>query len=512
MIIINNKTVSKMYFQNRSTSADESLPVEVKRAYYNNQLVFGEITQPDIDTRPRIEITSDESLLTGSPYYVKINGIKIQATEVKQDSQGRNVYIYLIKEQITSLEHFMDCENSLGYTISSSPNFYLVEFKYCDSMIANRLGDCTSAFANPWIYEIKGMGNWNVTMTTAANMFLRCDRLRGVLDIHNWIVYAPTNGWFALTNSTDFNEVLTIYADNLASTNWSDWGYDYGKEIIMYCTQGTKTDMNSLYNEASGVFKHIIWKVLPDEEDRFDVSTKTYVRTIQPDSSVTIRANKQSITIEIIDVFKYKINNSSDWIEIREKTPYILDNLGTNESETETRTINRTISHRGQTYNITIIQSVKRPYHITWDLNDGAWVQVYPNDGDNDKAYYFISGNGQGDSFDKMTIRFSGDIPVGFWIGIRSYGDSYHEYYTIASKIDTDITYNINDSNSMVKSHTKGNQVSGNALSKYTVVDYSRDYNDSDEHFITVIYHRDINGYVKKDRGYVMIPKVYEER
>ena len=82
-----------MYFQNRSTSTDESLPVEVKRAYFNNILVFGEITQPDIDTRPRIEITSDKSLLTGSPYYVKINGIKIQATEVKQDSQGRNVYI-----------------------------------------------------------------------------------------------------------------------------------------------------------------------------------------------------------------------------------------------------------------------------------------------------------------------------------------------------------------------------------------------------------------------------------
>ena len=513
MIIINNKTVRKMYFQKRSTSADESLPVEVKRAYYNNQLVFGEITPPDIDTRPRIEITSDESLLTGSPYYVMINGIKTQATEVKQDSQGRNVYIYLITEQITSLEHFMDCGNNLGYTESASPNFYLVEFKYCDSMIVSSLGDCTSAFANPWIYEIKGMGNWNVTMTTAANMFIRCNRLRGVLDIHNWIVNAPTNGWFYLPNGPDFNEVLTIYADNLASTNWSDWGHIYGQDIIMYCTQGTKTDMKSLYNQASGVFKHIIWKVLPDEDDRFDVSTKTYVRTIQPDSSVTIRANKQSITIEIIDVFKYKINHSSDWIEIREKTPYILDNLGTNESETETRTINRTISHRGQTYNITIIQSVKRPYHITWDLNDGDWVQFTPTDGDNNKAYYFSSykHKGQGNSFDKMTIRFSGDIPVGFWIGIRSYAESDSDY-TIASKIDTDITYNIKDSNSMVKSHTKGNQVSGNALSNYTVVDYSRDYNDSDEHFITVIYHKDGNVDVYDDRGYVMIPKVYEER
>ena len=502
-----------MYFKNRSTSADESLPVEVKRAYYNNQLVFGEITPPYIDTRPRIEITSDKSLLTGSPYYVKINGIQIQATEVKQDSQGRNVYIYLITDQITSLDHFMDCENNLGYTISSSPNFYLVEFKYCDSMIASSLGDCISSFNNPWIYEIKGMGNWNVTMKTAGNMFLRCNRLRGVLDIHNWIVNAPTFGWFAISNSPNINEVLTIYADNLSSTNWENWGYMYGKEIIMYCTQATKTAMKKQYDKSSNTSDYLIWKVVPDEDDRVDESTKTYVRTIQPDSSFNIRASKQSITIEIIDVFKYKKNNSSDWIEREEKTSYILDNLGTNESETETRTINRTISHRGQEYNITIIQDVKVKYTITWDLNAGDWEQFTPTYGDNNKAYYFrsVKHKGQHKSFDKMTIRFSGDIPGGFWIGIRSYAEPNYDY-TIASKIDTDITSNIDYSSSMVKSHTKVSQVSGNALSNYTVVDYSTDYNDTDEHFITVIYRKDTSGNVSDDRGYVMIPKKYEER
>ena len=502
-----------MYFQNRSTSADESLPVEVKRAYYNNQLVFEEITQPDIDTRPRIEITSDESLLTGSPYYIMINGSKIQATEVKQDSQGRNVYIYLITEQITSLKDFMNCNNNLGYTTNTSPNFYLVEFKYCDSMIANRLGDCTAAFINPWIYEIKGMGNWNVTMTNAGNMFLGCNRLRGVLDIHNWIVNAPTFGWFAITNSPNINEVLTVYADNLSSTSWKDWGYEYGKEIIMYCTQATKTAMKAKYDKSSNTSDYLIWKVLPDEDDRFDESTKTYVRTIPPDSSFNIRASEQSITIEIIDVFKYKKNNSSDWIEREEKTSYVLDNLGTNESETETRTINRTISHRGQEYNITIIQDVKLPYNITWDLNNGDWEQFTPTDGDNNKAYYFrsVKHKGQNNSFDKMTIRFSGDIPGGFWIGIRSYAESNYDY-TIASNIDADITSNINNSNSMVKSHTHGRQVNGNALSNYLVVDYSTDYNDSGEHFITVIYRKDVSGNVNDDRGYVMIPKEYEER
>ena len=502
-----------MYFQNRSTSADESLPVEVKRAYYNNQLVFEEITKPDIDTRPRIEITSDKSLLTGSSYYVMINGIKTQANEVKQDSQGRNVYIYLITEQITSLKYFMNCEAGLGYTIGSSPNFYLVEFKYCDSMIASSLGDCTSAFANPWIYEIKGMGNWNVTMTTAGNMFLRCNRLRGVLDIHNWIVNASTGGWFAITDSPNFNEVLTIYADNLSSTSWRDWGYSYGKEIIMYCTQATKTAMKKEYDKSSNTSNYLIWKVVPDEDDRVDESTKTYVSTIHPDSSFNMRASEQSITIEIIDVFKYKKINSSDWIEREEKTSYILDNLGTNESETETRTINRTISHRGQTYNITIIQGVKLTYNITWDLNNGDWEQFTPTDGDNNKAYYFrsVKHKGQDNSFDKMKIRFSGYIPGGFWIGIRSYAESNYDY-TIASKIDTDITSNINDSNSIVKSHTKGRQVNGNALSNYLVVDYSTDYNDSDEHFITVIYRKDVSGKAHDDRGYVMIPKEYEER
>ena len=110
-----------------------------------------------------------------------------------------------------------------------------------------------------------------------------------------------------------------------------------------------------------------------------------------------------------------------------------------------------------------------------------------------------------------MTIRFSGDIPGGFWIGIRSYAEPDHDY-TIASKIDTDINYPIDSSSSMVKSHTKGNQVSGNALSKYTVVDYSTDYNDTDEHFITVIYRKSAAVYLHDDRGYVMIPKEYEER
>ena len=513
MIIINNKTVRKMYFQKRSTSADESLPVEVKRAYYNNQLVFGEITPPDIDTRPRIEITANESLLTGSPYYIMINGIKKQANEVKQDSQGRNVYIYLITEQITSLKYFMNCEAGLGYTIYTSPNFYLVEFKYCDSMIASSLGDCISAFANPWIYEIKGMGNWNVTMKDAGNMFLRCNRLRGVLDIHNWIVNASTGGWFAITNSPNINEVLTIYADNLSSTSWVNWGYDYGKEIIMYCTQATKTAMKKQYDKSSKPSDYLIWKVVPDEDDRVDESTKTYVRTIQPDSSFNISASKQSITIEIIDVFKYKKHNSSDWIEREEKTSYILDNLGTNESETETRTINRTISHRGQEYNITIIQDVKLQSTITWDLNNGDWEEFTPTDGDNNKAYYFRSDKhkGQANSFDKMTIRFSGDIPGGFWIGIRSYAETTFDY-TIASKIDTDITSNINSASSMVKSHTKGIQLSGNALSKYTVVDYSTDYNDPGEHFITVIYRKDSTGEALDDRGYVIIPKKYEER
>ena len=166
-----------------------------------------------------------------------------------------------------------------------------------------------------------------------------------------------------------------------------------------------------------------------------------------------------------------------------------------------------------QTYNITIIQGVKPPYNITWDLNNGDWEQFTPTDGDNNKAYYFrsVKHKGQTNSFDKMTIRFSGDIPGGFWIGIRSYAESNYDY-TIASKIDTDITSNINDSNSIVKSHTKGSQASGNALSKYIVVDYSTDYNDTDEHFITVIYRKDVSGNAHDDRGYVMIPKEYEER
>ena len=500
-----------MYFQKGGTSADASLPVEIIRAYYNTKLVFGEITQPDVDTRPRIEITSDKNLLTGSSYYVKINGIKTQATEVKQNVQGRNVYVYLITSKINNLAHFMDCENGLGYTKDISPNFYLVEFKYCDSMVTIGPGDYTSAFCNPWIHEIKGMGNWDVIMTTANNMFLRCNRLHGVLDIHNWRVNADTNGWFAITNSPNQSDVLYVYADRLSSTNWKDWGYNYGKEIIMYCTAATKAAMKAKYDKSTNNSDYLIWKVIPDEDDRFDESTKTYVRTTPPDSSFNISANKQSITIEIIDVFKYKKNNSSDWVEREEKTSYILDNLGTNESETETRTINRTISHRGQTYNITIIQGVKLQYTITWDLNDGDWEQFTPTDGDNDAAYYFrsIKHKGQNSSFDKMTIRFSGDIPGGFWIGIRSYAESNYDY-TIASKIDTDITSNIDYNNSKVKLHTRGKQVSGNASSNYTLVDYSTDYNDTDEHFVTVIYRKDGSQNANDDRGYVLIPKEYE--
>ena len=108
-----------------------------------------------------------------------------------------------------------------------------------------------------------------------------------------------------------------------------------------------------------------------------------------------------------------------------------------------------------------------------------------------------------------MTIRFPGDINGGFWFGIRSYAESTSDY-TIASKIDTDITSNIDYSNSMVKSHTRGKQLNGNVSSNYTVVDYSYSW-DTDEHFATVIYRKDSSGNKNDDRGYVMIPKGFEK-
>lgn len=533
MIKVNNKTVSSMYFQKGGTSADASLPVEIIRAYYNTKLVFGEMQpEPELtiwDTDTTSHVILEYYIPDSNSYRLinqlnnafienfKVDGVATSKTsnyfDKSFETTGLHYITFNIKSSIsqyTWINGFKDVTVLKRMRVQNKTGFNIIS---CNSMFSG----CT----NLEYVDLKCLGHVSYSQGDQQfpSMFYGCAKLRKIKMMETYYSYG--NHKDHMFDGCTSLETICLPSKSLSDTcynNRSSETYfmypklssvkslilsaeDTGANIELY-------DYSNITNFATtpySYFNHI------SPAEMIDPTTKTYVRTIQPNSSFNIRSNEQSISIEIIDVFKYKLNGSDTWVEKEEKTSYILDNLGTNESETETRTINRTISHRGQTYNITIIQGVKVQYTVTWDLNDGDWEQFTPTDGDNDAAYYFrsIKHKGQNSTFDKMTIRFSGDIPGGFWIGIRSYAESNYDY-TIASKIDNDITSNIDYNNSKVKLHTRGKQVSGNASSNYTLVDYSTDYNDTDEHFVTVIYRKDGSQNANDDRGYVLIPKEYE--
>lgn len=141
----------------------------------------------------------------------------------------------------------------------------------------------------------------------------------------------------------------------------------------------------------------------------------------------------------------------------------------------------------------------------TVDLN-GQWrqsaSQTNPDSVMYDGVYESNSNYNVNNGFAKMYIRISGYDE--FTIYIRSYGESSYDY-TLTFNPDVDVTSNPSTSTSGVKSHTSGNQQSGQAIGNYTKVTYTN--LAGKDHFICIVYRKDGSVNDGNDRGYVLIPK-----
>jgi hypothetical protein len=91
-----------------------------------------------------------------------------------------------------------------------------------------------------------------------------------------------------------------------------------------------------------------------------------------------------------------------------------------------------------------------------------------------------------------------------FSLYIRSYAESNYDYVMV-SQLDQNITGSTSYSNTtLVKSHTRGSQSSGTAISNYKLVEFTGI--DGGDHRITIVYRKDVSGNTGDDRGYVLIP------
>ena len=92
-----------------------------------------------------------------------------------------------------------------------------------------------------------------------------------------------------------------------------------------------------------------------------------------------------------------------------------------------------------------------------------------------------------------------------FTLYIRSYAESNYDYVMV-SELDKTITSGSSTTDTtLVKAHTKGNQISGTTISNYTEVKYTNI--DGGSHRITILYRKDSGVNSGDDRGYVLISK-----
>ena len=163
------------------------------------------------------------------------------------------------------------------------------------------------------------------------------------------------------------------------------------------------------------------------------------------------------------------------------------------------------------TYNSTLTKYEWDEITTNYSVNltvKGNWITSTTNpDSSAYDAYMSNGSHNVNNGMDCMSITINGYTK--FTVYIRSYGESSFDYVTI-SKLDTPYTGSISqgfvqDSESYVYAHTKGNQQSGTALTNYTKVEY--DNIDGGEHTIYVYYTKDGSGNYDDDRGYILIPK-----
>ena len=173
-----------------------------------------------------------------------------------------------------------------------------------------------------------------------------------------------------------------------------------------------------------------------------------------------------------------------------------------------TSTVQKTVSftYLNKTATTTITQGPWTDVSYTVNLNS-QWQKSStisnPNTSTYDGVYESYSNKGTNNSGASMYIDINGY--TNFKLYIRSYAESNYDYVMV-SQLDKTLTYSSSYSDTtLVKSHTRGNQQSGTALSNYTLVEFTNI--PSGSHRIQIIYRKDSSTHSGDDRGYVLIPK-----
>ena len=139
----------------------------------------------------------------------------------------------------------------------------------------------------------------------------------------------------------------------------------------------------------------------------------------------------------------------------------------------------------------------KQEYPTVYDEESGEYTDY------KSFALFTSKNKGKHNSYSTITIRIRGYANFSFYI--RSYAESNYDYVMV-SQLDTQISGNTLYSNtSLVKAHTRGNQNSETDITNYTKVEFNN-IDTINEHFITVVYRKDVSADNGTDMGYILIP------
>lgn len=156
-------------------------------------------------------------------------------------------------------------------------------------------------------------------------------------------------------------------------------------------------------------------------------------------------------------------------------------------------------------------------YTINLDAGGNNGTYGYPwttsSVNPNSSLYYsYQSGNqNQNSTIATMSITIVGYTE--FTIYIRSYAESRYDYVTVSSNMLT--SWNAGSAYNGAKAYTRNNQQSGTAIGNYTAVTFTTSdglTNDTTPHTFYIQYGKDDSQASGDDRGYVLIPKEYNQQ
>ena len=298
----------------------------------------------------------------------------------------------------------------------------------------------------------------------------------------------------------DCNNLKTVLCYPLTPPEWPDNDYGYGGNIFssnptIYVSQSVIDE----YDNSNWDILNIEAAYTPSECTNLVISAKDVNgRTTKTTISYTATTNGYD-TISHTNTNGVIITGTTDSSEFPQNT-------------STTDTVQRTISftYLGRTATTTITQGVWVNNSYTIDLND-EWRKSTeisnPNSSEYDGVYESFSNYNIEDEYGDTTYATMYIDIVGynnFYLYIRSYAESDYDYVMV-SQLDTDIDGDsLENESSLIKSHTRGNQQSGNDISNYKLVKFNNI--DGGEHKITIVYRKDGSVNDGDDRGYVLIP------